>query len=367
MRIGRVSLLCVMIMATVSVAVAKSDLKKHKKTYESSLKKLTAQYEADIDDLGKSYSKSLMKLVTAVATKSADLDKSKRIVREDERFEAKKNVPESALCKDVPELLAMQEAYRKGRVRRELGYADKHLILAGRYDNALKSIQEHHTKEMQFDEATVVQNERKHLLETEAYKKSRATIDGHLTSIKEQKSKVVAKPVPMKKAPVVKEEEEDPLPKDSLNHVIFGKKKFDEVKWLGMEREKAVKILGDHPDVISGSEAGYQTHNYHNQHGFEVVFFRNRTVQYHMWKNYRAKTVFGIKAGSSLRDITKKYGDIEREEISKIYFTGDEPKVLYHHKEYNKYKIKYPDHSVLFWLDGNKVVTSVTVAERHSR
>ena len=128
---------------------------------------------------------------------------------------------------------------------------------------------------------------------------------------------------------------------------------------LGRDKANALDELGE-PSKILGPAEGYQTYHYAKR-GLGVVFHDNTVVQYVIRTNSSLKTEMGIGIGADISDVTGSYGQYKRTEEVTEWFGGNAPKVLYHHKQLNRYKINYPDSDLIFMFDGNKKVEMITV------
>jgi hypothetical protein len=127
---------------------------------------------------------------------------------------------------------------------------------------------------------------------------------------------------------------------------------------IGRPKAEAVKQLGK-PASIAGPESGYQTYEY-PERGLSVVFQDGKVVQT-VLNGSSEKTTLGVGIGTPMPQVTKVYGNYKREEEVKKWFGGNVPHVLYHHKEFNKYKINYPEQDLIFMFDGDKKVERITV------
>ncbi len=146
----------------------------------------------------------------------------------------------------------------------------------------------------------------------------------------------------------------------SKNAVLFGNAALDEVALIGLSKEEAVKRLGE-PEQILGPEEGFQTYEYATRHQLSVVFNAGKLVQYLLRPESKAKTAKGVQLGSHLGAVTKAYGDFAREEDVSEWFSGAEARVLYHHPEYKKFKLIYPEADLIFMFDAEKAVELIWV------
>ena len=148
--------------------------------------------------------------------------------------------------------------------------------------------------------------------------------------------------------------------KPSKNAVIFGIPALDEVALIGLPKDEALKRLGE-PEQILGPEEGLQTYDYSAGHQFSVVFQDGKLVQYMLRSSSKAKTAKGIQMGAHLAAVTAQYGDFTREEEVAEWFGGTDRRVLYHHPEFNKFKIIYPDADLFFMFDSERAVEVIWV------
>jgi hypothetical protein len=144
------------------------------------------------------------------------------------------------------------------------------------------------------------------------------------------------------------------------NAVVFGNRALDGVGLIGLPKEEALKLLGD-PDQTLGPEEGYQTYDYAKTHQFSVVFHAGKLVQYVIGGDSKARTSKGVELGSHVSKVTKAYGDFTREEDVTEWFGGSDPRVLYHHAEFNKFKINYQQPDLIFMFDAERAVELIWV------
>ena len=133
----------------------------------------------------------------------------------------------------------------------------------------------------------------------------------------------------------------------------------DTAHLIGLPKDDALNKLGK-PSLIEGPEAGCQTYEYTNS-GLSVVFAHNKVVQFMIGTGSSEKTSLGIGIGATMPEVTKLYGDYTREEEVQEWFGGNVPRVLYHHRQTDRYKINYPEKDLLFQFDKDKRVEVIVV------
>ena len=132
----------------------------------------------------------------------------------------------------------------------------------------------------------------------------------------------------------------------------------DTLRLIGASKTEVLSRYGQ-PSQILGPEQGYQTYEYPD--GLGIVIRQGKVVQYISKSDSRYKTDKGIRIGSSLADVTRAYGAYTSTEEVGQWFAGDKQKVLYHHPEFDRYKINYAESDVLFMFDKDKKVESIWV------
>lgn len=128
---------------------------------------------------------------------------------------------------------------------------------------------------------------------------------------------------------------------------------------IGQSKLDALHDLGK-PTLVQGPEAGYQTYHY-AERGLDVVFNNGKIVQYTIRGNCTLKTDAGVGIGADISEVTRAYGQYKRTEEVAVWFGGNVSRVLYHHEEFDKYKINYPDRDLIFIFDRNKKVELIMV------
>ena len=146
----------------------------------------------------------------------------------------------------------------------------------------------------------------------------------------------------------------------AASHVVScGRRPAGPPALIGHSKPDALSSLGK-PTLVQGPENGYQTYHY-AERGLDVVFHDGKVVQYGIRTNCTLKTDKGIGIGADISEVTRAYGQYKRAEQVTEWFGGKVARVLYHHKEFNRYKINYPDSDLIFLFDGNKKVENITV------
>lgn len=121
---------------------------------------------------------------------------------------------------------------------------------------------------------------------------------------------------------------------------------------IGMTKSDLSKELGEPRQIV------HSTHEYPDQ-GLSVTVLDEKVIQYIIKQGSNRQTPLGVKVGTPMAEVTKLYGNYTAEEEVEKWFTGDAPHVLYHHDEYDKYKINYPDKNLIFMFDEKKCVESI--------
>ena len=121
---------------------------------------------------------------------------------------------------------------------------------------------------------------------------------------------------------------------------------------IGMTKSDLSKELGEPNQIVDA------THEYPDQ-GLSVIIHDEKVLQYVIKRGSDLQTDLGVKIGMPISEVNKLYGDYKTEEEVEKWFTGDAPHVLYHHGEYDKYKINYPDKNLIFMFDEKKRVESI--------
>jgi len=123
---------------------------------------------------------------------------------------------------------------------------------------------------------------------------------------------------------------------------------------IGIARVDLIKQLGEPSQIVSS------THEYPDQ-GLSVIVHDEKVIQYVIKQGSNRQSPLGVKIGTPMTEVTRLYGDYKTEEGVEKWFAGDAPHVLYHHGEYDKYKINYPEKGLIFMFDKKKCVESIWV------
>jgi hypothetical protein len=161
-RIGMASMLAACLMIPVSHA---GELQPYKGKYDTALEAIILEHGMRVADLNKEYRKALDSLVTKVK-KQGDLDRTKAILAELERFAQEKAVPAERSL-DVY-LKSIQGTYASRSVELRTDMAKSILTLTGQYDAALSRLQKKLTSSDDLNGATAVQTERQRVAKTDA-------------------------------------------------------------------------------------------------------------------------------------------------------------------------------------------------------
>ncbi len=121
---------------------------------------------------------------------------------------------------------------------------------------------------------------------------------------------------------------------------------------IGTTKEDLIVQLGE-PDTIVHS-----THAYPSR-GLSVIIHDDKVLQYIIKNGSDRQTPLGVGIGDPISKVTERYGKYKTQQEVVKWFAGDEPHVLYHHGEFNKYKLNYPDSKLIFMFDEDKNVESI--------
>jgi hypothetical protein len=123
---------------------------------------------------------------------------------------------------------------------------------------------------------------------------------------------------------------------------------------IGISRADLITKLGEPSQIVNA------TYEYPDQ-GLSVIVLDEKVLQYVIKRGSGRQTDLGVKIGTPMSEVTSLYGEYKKEEEVKKWFAGDEPDVLYHHAQNDKYKINYPGRNLTFMFDGNKNVEAIWV------
>ncbi len=146
------------------------DLATYKATYERKLAEITLSHGVMMSGVNRQYEKALAGLLAKVK-KAGDLDETKAVMNEIERFGNQKAMPShpSAL-RDIQNL---QSHYTRLKDPHEGNKAKSIITLTTQYDHALERLQRGLVSSGKLDEATAVQKERGRVQEKAAYKSAK--------------------------------------------------------------------------------------------------------------------------------------------------------------------------------------------------
>ena len=148
-----------MFLAVSAIAVQAADLKSYKDVYDRNLEELVLGHGPKLVEIGQQYGKALEALKATVQGQG-DLEKTKAVMAEIERFRKNKGVPPSSLEAEIIEIRNLQVVSNRQMTDLELEKARKVITLATQYDGALDRLQKDLTKAGKLDDATAIQDER---------------------------------------------------------------------------------------------------------------------------------------------------------------------------------------------------------------
>lgn len=139
-----------------AVLVEAADLPAYKDVYNKNLEEIILSHGPKLAAVDQQYAKSIEALKAKVQSEG-NLDKTKSVMAEIERFRREKTINSAAV---LPELKELQAVSSKQTLDLELDKARKIINLTARYDGVLDRLQKELTKAGKIDEATVIQDER---------------------------------------------------------------------------------------------------------------------------------------------------------------------------------------------------------------
>lgn len=149
--------IAVLFLACWAISISPAaDLKTYKDVYDKSLEEIVLGHGPKLQELQQQYAKSL-EVVKARVQGGGDLEKTKAVMGEIERFQKDKNIP---LDSALPELKKLQNVFLKQLTDLEQDKARRVSTLVTQYDTVLEKLQKELTKAGKIDEATVIQGER---------------------------------------------------------------------------------------------------------------------------------------------------------------------------------------------------------------
>jgi formylglycine-generating enzyme required for sulfatase activity len=142
-----------------AVVVQAADLKSLKDVYDKKLEEIVFSHGPKVLELQDQYAKALGTIRPKVRT-DGNLDKTKALMAEIERYQKDKTIPASPAENEIAEIRSLQVTYVRQFADLELDKARKIITLATQYDAALDRLQKDLTRTDKIDEATAVQSER---------------------------------------------------------------------------------------------------------------------------------------------------------------------------------------------------------------
>jgi hypothetical protein len=121
---------------------------------------------------------------------------------------------------------------------------------------------------------------------------------------------------------------------------------------IGISRANLITKLGEPSQIVN------TTYEYPDQ-GLSVIIHEGKVLQYVIKKGSERQTPLGVGIGDPISKVAELYGNYKTQEEVTKWFAGDEPHVLYHHGEFSKYKLNYPDSKLIFMFDKDKNVESI--------
>ena len=167
----------VLILFVFSSVLFAADLKTYKATYEKEMGNIAVEHGMNVSKLNESYSKSL-NMLSDRATDAGDLDKSRAVMAEIERFATKKNVTPEDSTNSSPDLKKIQLYYLQNIQNFASANARRVLSLVSKFDSALGTLQTSLTRQKKLDDALAVQNERKAVIASEEVVEAKALLSG---------------------------------------------------------------------------------------------------------------------------------------------------------------------------------------------
>jgi formylglycine-generating enzyme required for sulfatase activity len=157
-KMNRLLMATLFLVCAISTTQA-ADLKSYKDVYDKNLEEIILGHGPKAVGLQEQYGKALDDLKAKVQGQG-DLEKTKAVMAEMERFKKDKNIPEVPSESEIPEIKKLQAASAKQMSDLETDKARKVTTLATQYDGALERLQKELTKAGKIDEATAIQEER---------------------------------------------------------------------------------------------------------------------------------------------------------------------------------------------------------------
>lgn len=124
---------------------------------------------------------------------------------------------------------------------------------------------------------------------------------------------------------------------------------------VGVSGSELVRKYGE-PSQIQKLGVGAYQYDYSDKLGMVFIIGGEKVQYWIVSGKSKFRTVDQIGIGSSISELKELYGAWEKEEIVAKWFAGSEQNVLYHHQEFHKYKLNYPDKGYIFILGSEKKV-----------
>ena len=153
-------------------------------SYKENIEKINAEFQPKCETLNQQYLKSLEVLRTTVRNRG-DLDKTKAVTAEMERFEKEKSIPPSPDEKTITEIKTLQTNAARPFMTLERDMLTRLSTLTQRYGQALEQVQANLVKADKLDDATAV---------SEARKRAKQTADDLATQLAARTSSPPARP-----------------------------------------------------------------------------------------------------------------------------------------------------------------------------
>lgn len=128
-----------------------------------------------------------------------------------------------------------------------------------------------------------------------------------------------------------------------------------QASWVGMPLEDFQRMFGEPMSTEKGAQ-GLTVLNYAGSDGLAVYFIDGRVAYWIVKPNSTLLTPKNIGIGSHMEAVIEAYGNWDSEQTVSTWFAGEKARTLYHHPEFDKYKLNYPDEGLVFIFDKEKNV-----------
>lgn len=189
---NRVLIATLLLVAPVALLNA-ADFKTYKDVYDKNMEEILLSRAPQDMELKQEYGKALDTLKAKVQGEG-DLEKTKAVMAEIEKFQKDKNVPSVPSESALPEIKKLQTASAKQMADFEMDKARKVITLVTQYDAALDRLQKDFTKAGKIDEATAVQEERNKVKSSDYF-----VAAGRIIASVQPRENLAAGPVDLKK------------------------------------------------------------------------------------------------------------------------------------------------------------------------